>query len=188
VPRVELFGSPGLLDDTVGEFDWRRGVWRDWVYGRPCPPALMHERDVPMASLCCLLAPSSLFRHAGMLDERLFMYYEDFDFLRRAQSAGYRIRYVPEAVVYHRKSAASGGGDSPFKVYYATRNRVAVMRRHSGRARFAIFTADFALTRLARMGQYLIRGRPAPALAMLRGWCDAYRGRMGRTFPAPEPT
>jgi GT2 family glycosyltransferase len=184
VPRVELLGSGGLMDDTVGEFDWRRGVWRNWVYGRPCPPALRYEREVPMASLCCLLAPVSLFRHAGMLDERLFMYYEDFDLLRRAGSAGYRIRYVPEALVYHRKSAASGG-DSPFKVYYATRNRAAVMRRHSSRGRFLLFSLDFGATRVVRMAQYIATGRRALAAAMLSGWIDAYRGRMGRTFPPP---
>ena len=185
-PRVELYGTNGLLDDTAGEFDWRRGVWRNWVYGRPCPPELRHEREVAMASLCCLLVPARVFRHAGMLDERLFMYYEDFDFVRRAQSAGYRVRYAPEAVVYHRKSASSGG-DSPFKLYYATRNRVAVMRRHSTRRRFLLFSLDFAVTRMARAAQYAARGRADLARAVLRGWTDAYRGRMGRTFPPPAP-
>lgn len=184
VPRVELLGSGGLMDDTVGEFDWRRGVWRSWVYGKPCPPEFQVEREAPMASLCCLLAPVSVFRHAGLLDERLFMYYEDFDFLRRAQAAGYRIRYVPETLVYHRKSAASGG-DSPFKAYYATRNRVAVMRRHSTRGRFLLFSLDFTVTRLMRAGQYAARGRTDIAGAMLCGWRDAYLGRMGKTFPAP---
>jgi GT2 family glycosyltransferase len=186
VPRVELLDSGGLMDDTVGEFDWRRGVWRKWVHGKPCPPELQVERDVPMASLCCLLAPVSVFRHAGMLDERLFMYYEDFDFLRRAQSAGYRIRYVPETLVYHRKSAASGG-DSPFKAYYATRNRAAVMRRHSAAGRRLLFNLDFTATRLVRAAQYAVRGRPDIARAMLRGWLDAARGRMGKTFPPPTP-
>jgi GT2 family glycosyltransferase len=186
VPRVELLGSGGLMDDTVGEFDWRRGVWSNWVHGKPCPPELQVEREVPMASLCCLLAPVSVFRHAGMLDERLFMYYEDFDFLRRAQSAGYRIRYVPETLVYHRKSAASGG-DSPFKAYYATRNRAAVMRRHSTPGRFRAFSLDFAATRAVRVAQHIAQGRPDIARAMLRGWWDAARGRMGRTFPPPVP-
>ncbi len=184
-PRVELYGRPGLMDDTVGDFDWRRGVWKDWIYGRPCPPELREEREVEMASLCCLLVPVSVFRHAGTLDERLFMYYEDFDFLDRARSAGYRIRYVPEALVYHRKSASSGGGDSPFKLYYATRNRIAVLRRHGSPARFFVFSAEFAATRLIRAAQYVARGRGDLAAAMLRGWADGYRRRMGRTFAPP---
>lgn len=187
VPRVLLYGTSGLMDDTVGEFDLRRGVWRNWVFGRPCPPELSHEREVAMASLSCLLAPASVFRHAGLLDERLFMYYEDFDFLLRARSAGYRIWYVPTATVSHRKSASSGGGETPFKLYYATRNRVAFLRRHASRAGFLRFTLDFTLTRLLRAAQYVGAGRADLAAAMLRGWLDAYRGRMGRTFPPPEP-
>lgn len=186
VPRVELFGAGGLLDDTAGDFDWRRGVWKSSLYGRPAPPDFQEEREVEMASLCCLLAPASVFRHAGLLDERLFMYYEDFDWVRRARSAGYRIRYVPEAVVFHRKSASSGGGDSPFKLYYATRNRVALLRRYGDRAGFAVFSLDFALTRIVRAAQYLLTGRSSLAGAMLRGWTDAYRGRMGRRFPPPR--
>lgn len=187
VPRVELWGTDGLLDDTAGTFDWRRGVWRDWVYGRPAPPELRRECDVEMASLCCLLAPVDVFRHAGLLDQRLFMYYEDFDWVGRARSAGYTVRYVPEARVLHRKSASSGGGDTPFKLYYATRNRVVILRRHLSRRDFARFTADFALTRLLRAVQYAANGRPDLAGAMLRGWRDAYRGRMGRSFAPPLP-
>lgn len=187
VPRVLLHGT-GLMDDTVGEFDVRRGVWRNWVFGRPCPPELSCEREVTMASLCCLLAPASVFRHVGLLDERLFMYYEDFDFILRARSAGYRIWYVPAATVYHRKSASSGGGETPFKVYYATRNRVVLARRHGSQAGFLRFTLDFAVTRLLRTAQYLRAGRGDLARAMLRGWFDAYRGRRGRTFPPPAPS
>jgi GT2 family glycosyltransferase len=184
-PRVLLRGTAGLMDDTVGEFDLRRGVWRHWVFGRPCPPELSREREVTMASLCCLLAPAAVFRHVGLLDERLFMYYEDFDFILRARSAGYRIWYVPAATVYHRKSASSGGGATPFKLYYATRNRAALMRRHASRVEFLRFSLDFAVTRLLRAAQYAGTGRGDLAAAMLRGWLDAYRGHMGRTFPPP---
>src|SRR5262249_25614543 len=111
---------------------------------------------------------------------RLFMYYEDFDFLRRARSAGYRIRFVPSARIQHRRSASSGGDQTPFKLYYATRNRVAVIRRHNSTRQFLLFSADFALTRLARTVQLVVRNRPDLARALLRGWRDAYLGRMGR--------
>lgn len=185
VPRVELLGSGGLLDDTAGRFDWQRGIWRDWVYGKPPPAWLQHETTVEMASLCCLLAPADVFRHAGLLDERLFMYYEDFDWVRRAQGAGYRIWYVPDVTVQHRKSASSGGGDTPFKLYYATRNRVAVMRRHSSPSTFVRFSLELAVTRLLRALLLTAGGRGALARAMLAGWRDAYTGRMGRTFAPP---
>lgn len=188
VPRVELQSAPGHLDDTAGDFDWSRGVWRDWVLGRTDAAALRREGEVGMASLCCLLAPLAIFRHAGMLDERLFMYYEDFDWVARAQSAGYQVWYVPEPLVWHQRAAASGGGDNPFKVYYATRNRVLVLRRYQSSSRFMWFSAWFLLSRLVRLAGYLRGGRPDLARALASGVRDAFLGRTGRRWRPPTST
>lgn len=186
-PCVYLDGSDGLLDDTVGEFSWLRGAWRRWTYGRPPPPALRRPGPVEMASLCCLLVPAAVFHEAGLLDERLFMYYEDFDFVRRAQRAGFRLRYTPAARLWHRKSASSGGGDTPFKVYYATRNRLYVLCRHQPLPLFAAFSAYLVVTRVVRAAQFVRAGRRDLAAAVLRGVLDFYRGRMGRTVLPESP-
>ena len=186
-PRVYLEGSDGLLDDTVGDFSWLRGAWRNWTYGKPPPSALRRPGAVVMASLCCLLVPAAVFREVGLLDERMFMYYEDFDFVRRAQRAGFRLRYTPAARLWHRKSASSGGGDTPFKLYYATRNRLYLLRRHQPWPLFAGFSLYFGLTRLIRAAQYRRAGRGDLAAAVLHGLLDFYRGRMGKTvLPAAE--
>jgi GT2 family glycosyltransferase len=180
-PKTYLHGQPGLLDDTVGDFDWRRGVWRGWLYGKPEPPGFERPREVSMASLCCLLVPAAVFRDAGLMDERFFMYYEDFDFVARAKAAGYRLRLNPAAVIHHRKAASSGGVESPFKVYYASRNRLYLMRKHSSRPRFALFLVYFLATRVGYFVSYLARGQGRQLRAMLMGIADFFRGRLGRT-------
>jgi GT2 family glycosyltransferase len=180
-PKTYLYGRPGLLDDTVGDFDWLRGVWRGWLYGKPEPPGFERPREVDMASLCCLLVPAAVFRDVGLMDERFFMYYDDFDFVARAKAAGYRLRLNPAAVIQHRKAASSGGVESPFKVYYATRNRLYLMRKHSSRLRFALFLAHFLSTRVGYFVLYLARGRRRQLRAMLLGIADFCRGRLGRT-------
>ena len=45
----------------------------------------------------------------GLFDEELFMYLEDVDLNWRAQLAGYRAVFAPQAVVYHHLSATGGG-------------------------------------------------------------------------------
>ena len=181
-PKTYLHGRPGLLDDTVGDFDWRRGVWRGWLYGKPEPPGFERLRRVNMASLCCLLVPAAVFRDIGLMDERFFMYYDDFDFVARARAAGYRLRLNPAAVIHHRKAASSGGVESPFKVYYASRNRLYLMRKHSSRLRFRLFLAYFMATRVAHFVSYLGRGQWRQLRAMLMGIADFFRGRLGRTY------
>ena len=181
-PRVYLEGTDGLLDDTVGEFSWLRGAWQEWTYGRPPPARLQRAGPAAMASLCCLLVPAAVFREAGLLDERMFMYYEDFDFIHRAQQAGFRLRYTPAAWLWHRKSASSGGGETPFKVYYATRNRLYLLRRHQPLPLFVAVGAYLVVTRLLRAAQFARAGRRDLAAAVLRGTLDFFSGRMGRTL------
>jgi len=181
-PKTYLHGQPGLLDDTVGDFDWWRGVWRGWLYGKPEPAGFERPRKVNMASLCCLLVPTAVFRNVGLMDERFFMYYDDFDFVARARAAGYRLRLNPAAVIHHRKAASSGGVESPFKVYYASRNRLYLMRKHSSRLRFGLFLAYFLATRVSYLVSYLAKGQGRQLRAMLMGIGDFFRGRLGRTY------
>jgi len=57
----------------------------------------------------------------GFLDEDFFLYDEDTDLNFRAQLAGWKSVYVPDAVVYHRANATAGRL-SDTHVYYHTRN------------------------------------------------------------------
>lgn len=184
-PKTYLYGRRPLLDDTVGDFDWWRGVWRGWLYAKP-EPSDFARRQPNMASLCCLLVPAAVFRDAGLMDERFFMYYDDFDFVQRAKAAGYRLRLEASAVIHHRKSASSGGVDSPFKAYYATRNRLYLMRKHVPAWRFGLFLAYFLCTRSAHLLTLAVRGRWGEWRATVRGIADFFRGRLGRTVQVAD--
>jgi GT2 family glycosyltransferase len=184
VPKILYYFDRRLISTHAGGFDWRLGVFRDTYAGRPDGAATSRRRDgLATASFCCALVPLAAFRDAGELDERFFMYYEETDFLRRAQERGYRIRYEPTSVIYHRESGASGGGwMTPFKQYYATRNRIYLVRKHArSRAAYAAFTAYFWLTRVAVAARMALRREWRLLRAMMRGALDYYRGRMGRT-------
>jgi len=49
-----------------------------------------------------------MLEEIGLFDEDFFAYYEDVDISFRAQLAGWKVRYVPEAVAYHQIGATSG--------------------------------------------------------------------------------
>jgi GT2 family glycosyltransferase len=180
VPKILYYYDRRLISTHAGDFDWRRGVFRHTFHGRPDSPAASTPRELETASFCCALVPAAAFREVGLLDERFFMYYEETDWLRQARDRGYR----PEAVIYHRESASSGGGwMTPFKHYYATRNRLYLVKKHStSRGAYALFTAYFLAGRLFYLAVHLARRRPRLARALVRGVLDYYRGRMGRTL------
>jgi len=185
VPKILYYYDHALISTHAGGFDWTLGVFRDTYGGERDGPATNRRRDgLDTASFCCALVPLAAFQDAGGLDERFFMYYEETDFIKRAQAAGYSVRYEPSSVIYHRESGASGGGwMTPFKEYYATRNRAYLVRKHArSRAAYAWFTAYFLTTRVATAAKMLVRGQRRLLRAMLLGTLDYYRGRMGRTM------
>ncbi|OGO50733.1 MAG: hypothetical protein A2148_01670 [Chloroflexi bacterium RBG_16_68_14] len=188
VPRILYAHDRRLISTHAGDFDWTLGLFRHTYHGKPDGPATRSRRELQTASFCCILVPTATFDEAGPLDERFFMYYEETDFLRRALQRGYRLLYVPEAVVYHRESASSGGGwMTPFKHYYATRNRLYLVRKHArSRWRYALFTLYFWTTRVPYLIRYVVSGQRAMVKAMALGMLHYYQGRMGRTLEVQD--
>ena len=108
---------------------YNRGVWqRDegqfdgpgWIFGG-CGGAVGYRR----AMLDDVAARGS--DTWAVFDESFFMYCEDVDLNWRAQRAGWRCWYTPEAVVYHKLSATGGG---PLASYYTGRNTLWVVAKH----------------------------------------------------------
>jgi GT2 family glycosyltransferase len=105
-------------------------------------------------------------RSVGGLPPEFFLYYEDTDLSWRLRLAGFRIRYQPAAVVWHRHAASSDRNSEAF-AYYNERNRLLMLLRcaplgfAAGQlARFAVTTASLAVRRA--------RGGPVPDVAVFR--------------------
>lgn len=95
--------------------------------------------EVDFISGCAMLVKKEVFEEIGFLDESYFMYYEDDDFSYRAKNAGFKLLFVPSAVVYHG-NAKSSGPSSLFQDYYLTRNRMIFASKFLPfRTRFALF-------------------------------------------------
>lgn len=82
------------------------------------------------APTCFLLVHASVFSAIGMMDSRYFAYYDDTDFLYRANKAGNFVRILNEPLVFHKVSTSTGGGLSLFGAYYLTRNRIFFARKN----------------------------------------------------------
>ena len=57
--------------------------------------------DVDWVSGACMLVRRDAFAAVGGMDEGFFLYWEDADFCRRLQQAGWRTAYVPQAAAMH---------------------------------------------------------------------------------------
>jgi len=117
--KMLFYDNPDVIDRT-GDAYTRAGTGllrgrgasagqynsQEWIFGA-CAGAALYK--------------TTMLEDIGFFDEDFFLLYEDVDLNFRAQLAGYRCLYVPEAVVYH-KTSSSIIYDSPVSVYYSHRN------------------------------------------------------------------
>ncbi len=69
-------------------------------------------------SFAAVVVRSAIVKQIGLMDEGFFMYFEDVDYCRRAQAAGWQIQHVPDARMVHLR-----GGSSEVKSATALRKR-----------------------------------------------------------------
>lgn len=66
------------------------------------------QQEIFSASGGASMYRSEMLSKIGLFDQRFFAYFEDVDISFRAQLSGWRVRYQPTAVVYHRIGGTSG--------------------------------------------------------------------------------
>jgi GT2 family glycosyltransferase len=142
---IERLGIGSLLP----RFDMDRH-WRGTEAG---------AKDVAVpAGACCLLRRTALDAVGG-LDASFFLYAEEFDIAYRVREAGWRIRYVPDAVVVHTggqtTSRVEGAATHRF-VLQSWHSKFAYLRKHYGRAAEVSHAVLFAITALPRWAGALL--------------------------------
>ena len=107
-----------------------------WAYtrGKDCPADKFSE-PAKIFSACggAVLYRREVFDQIGLFDEAHFAYLEDVDVGYRAQICGYENWYEPQAVVYHKGSAATGSRHNTFKVSHASRNNIYLIYKNMAR-------------------------------------------------------
>lgn len=85
--------------------------------------------DVDCISGCALLIRRDVVQEIGALDERFFYYWEETEWCLRALRAGWRIRHVADAHLWH-KGVQRNYTPGPSVTYYNTRNRFLMLAKH----------------------------------------------------------
>lgn len=98
------------------------------------------HRDVEVVSGCFWMARSQAIAEVGGLDESFFFYAEDVDWCRRFRTAGWRVSFVPEAVVTHFGGGSSANAPVRFSIEFLRANLLYWNKHHgfAGRAAFYV--------------------------------------------------
>jgi GT2 family glycosyltransferase len=121
-------GTRDRIDGTWDAISRGGAVWRVG-HGHPDGPIFSRRRRIDMAPWTAALFRVDLFAHAGRLEESFGSYLEDVDFGLRCAVRHLDGVYVPEAMAWHRGSAALGRWH-PETVRLIARNQVLLLARH----------------------------------------------------------
>lgn len=86
--------------------------------------------DVDYVTGCALMMKRLVVEKIGMLDPSYVAYSEDTDFSLRAKKAGFRLVYVPKAIVWH-KMGGFWGVVTGRKIWQKLRSHFILFRRYS---------------------------------------------------------
>ncbi|RKT57495.1 glycosyltransferase [Saccharothrix australiensis] len=87
-------------------------------------------RDVLFGTGSALLVRAALFRELGGFDERFFMFYEDVDLGWRLNLRGWRVRYEPASLTYHKHHASMSTVDTSRELFLLERNALAALYKN----------------------------------------------------------
>lgn len=79
--------------------------------------------ETDSASGACMIIRPDVVKKIGLLDDSLFLYWEDADYSERAKRAGFKVIYFPKTHIWHKVSVSTGGSGGEANDYFLTRNR-----------------------------------------------------------------
>ncbi|CRK59742.1 glycosyltransferase domain containing protein [Alloactinosynnema sp. L-07] len=101
--------------------------------GQPDDGSHDDPRDVLFATGSAMFVRAGVYRELGGFDERFFMFYEDVDLGWRLNLRGWRVRYEPTSLAYHRHHASMSEVDTKDQsreLYLLERNALAALYKN----------------------------------------------------------
>lgn len=129
-PRIQFMTPPGSVQ-FAGYTQLTRITLRNSIvgYSETDKGQFMTVTETPYLHGAAMLVKREAIEKAGFMCEDYFLYYEELDWSMRLTESGYKLWYVPQALVIHKESMSTGN-DTPLKRYYMTRNRLLFAKRN----------------------------------------------------------
>lgn len=121
------------------------------------------DTEIFAASGAASLYRVSMLEQIGLLDEAFFAYYEDVDLSFRAQLAGWKVAFVPDAVAYHATSTTSNKLKG-FATYQTMKNQPLLLYKNVPRRYLWRIGWRFTLAHVLFFLRAITRGQGWPAL------------------------
>ena len=114
--------DPKRVQEIGSVIDWNRLTIKLLYKNLIEPKELPEIIECDYVPACCALVRVDAISRVGLIDDRLFIYWDDVEWCYRFKLKGYKVIALPTAVAWHKGGA--GVSSTTFPQYYFMRNRV----------------------------------------------------------------
>ncbi len=138
--RIQDIDEPSVIVETGSNFRWDTiGVIPVNRNSKKNPTEII---DVDYVAVCSALVRTSALKKVGVMDERMFLCWDDMDWGLCFKQKGYRVVCVTESIVYHGSFTERDRGDVT-NYYYGIRNALLTYSKHTpNHGRIKIFLSS----------------------------------------------
>ncbi|WP_321421995.1 glycosyltransferase family 2 protein [uncultured Methanobacterium sp.] len=152
VPKILLYDGQSI--NTVGIINHFTGLGFTKGLGENIDKYTEQEYMSSISGACFCIRMQD-FLDLGGLDEQFFLYMDDAEFSWRLKSKGYKVVYVPNAVICHDYTLRVPAE----KIYYLEIGRYIILKKYFTWKEFLLFLPSLFTTELFTFGYSILKGR-----------------------------
>lgn len=175
-PKIYYYHEPTMIQSAGGQINWWTGKMTLIGCGQNDRGQFDTMKDVDWLLGCAILIRRRTLEDIGLLFAGYFAYFEETDWCVKCTKAGYRVVYLPDAKVWHKRPPSISKTDNS-RLYYVTRNRFFFMKRNSTRLQFlSSFLYFFLRDFFSIPAMLIIRHKDIKLLReFYKGTCDGIK-------------
>jgi len=127
-PAIYFYDDPGCLQSLGGKTNMWTGRRTPFIRNGKQSAIETHVDYITGTSI---LFNTEIVAKVGLLDPDYFMYVEDIDWCFRIKKKGYSILVNPNATVWHKSSASTGGDFNASVLFYIVRNNMIFLKKNA---------------------------------------------------------
>ena len=128
-PKMYYYDNPNVIWCIGGKIDWKLARGLHVGINETDTGQYDEKMNFDYINGSAILIKRSVLDEIGLLDEKLFLYFEETDLALKASKKGYNNTYIPNAKIWHKVSKSGGGIKKEIGLYYITRNRWLFMKK-----------------------------------------------------------